>query len=280
MRMESIKRIVRKIVYSNKIQVFWSKTSNWGDALNPILVECLSNKKARFAGGPTRNKYMVIGSILQRADTRTEVWGSGFISSDSSVLGHPRQVHAVRGPFSRQRLLALGIQAPKVYGDAALLLPYFYQSDVEKTFDLGIVPHYTDKGHPWLASVVNDDKINIIDVEGGIYKFVDEVNACERVVSSSLHGIICADAYGIPSGWIKLGDSLEGDDFKFHDYYASVGRGTPVPLAIDSETMPEDLYNHAAMSPMNIDLAGLINACPFVADDVRKKILKKVNAAA
>lgn len=270
---KNIKRIARKILYVNQVQVYWSKSENWGDALSPVLVEYFSGKKARFAAGSERFKYMVVGSVLQKADARTEVWGAGFIASDSEVIQNPQKIHAVRGPLTRERLLDLGIESPEVYGDPALLFPLFYTPEVRKSYRLGIVPHYTDKGNLWLNAFAQREDVKIIDIEGGIYRVVDEINACETVVSSSLHGIICADAYGIPAGWIKLGNELEGDDFKFFDYHASIGVSRPEALQVNEETDVEDLISHTTAAEMDIDLRQLLEVCPFLDKEVRGKVL-------
>jgi hypothetical protein len=41
-------------------------------------------------------------------------------------------------------------------------------------------------------------------------------------MSSSLHGLVLANAYGIGAVWLKCYDTLGGDDTKFLDYFASV----------------------------------------------------------
>ena len=44
-----------------------------------------------------------------------------------------------------------------------------------------------------------------------------------RVLSSALHGVILAHAYGIPALPVRIGDGLVGGDFKFRDHYHSIG---------------------------------------------------------
>jgi hypothetical protein len=43
---------------------------------------------------------------------------------------------------------------------------------------------------------------------------------CQSVASSSLHGLILADAYGLPTRWIQESSSVI--PFKFYDYFASI----------------------------------------------------------
>ena len=50
------------------------------------------------------------------------------------------------------------------------------------------------------------------------------------MISASLHGLIVADACGVPSTWLRPGDQ---GHLKFYDYAASVGRPTGVPIELD-----------------------------------------------
>jgi len=67
-------------------------------------------------------------------------------------------------------------------------------------------------------------------------------------VSSSLHGIIAANAYGIPVRWIKFDDSICGDDTKFYDHFMTIGRDD------------EKFIN--AMEYKKISVMGLCNSIP------------------
>ena len=53
---------------------------------------------------------------------------------------------------------------------------------------------------------------------------IHEIAKCEHILSSSLHGLVVADALGIPNGWIKLSDRVVGDGFKFKDYGTAIKR--------------------------------------------------------
>lgn len=54
--------------------------------------------------------------------------------------------------------------------------------------------------------------------------FVDEIKSCKKIVSSSLHGCIIAESYGIPVEWIVLSDKVLGNGFKFRDYLSATDR--------------------------------------------------------
>lgn len=53
-------------------------------------------------------------------------------------------------------------------------------------------------------------------------KFIDRIVNAELVISASLHGIILAEAYGIPA--IMLNDTPSEDITKYKDWYFSTGR--------------------------------------------------------
>lgn len=131
--------------------------------------------------------------------------------------------HAVRGPITRDRVLELGGQCDEVYGDPALLLPRFYlPSTNAKSYRVGIIPHYVDYDlvNAWFG---NDPDIKVINLlNSNIESVIDDITQCENVVSSSLHGIIAAQVYGVNAHWVKFSDKLKGDGTKFQDYFASV----------------------------------------------------------
>lgn len=240
---------------------------NWGDQLNKVLCEKISKKTVRFTDvfNPTEFCYINVGSVLGwSASPNCEIWGTGFISKDSGFKSIPRKIHAVRGPLTRDKVLAQNIECPKVYGDPALLYPMFYKPNIKKQYKYGLIPHYLDQNSAWIQRFQNRKDVKIINViDPTINRFVDQVNSCEIILSSSLHGIICGDSYGIPSYWIKLSDKVFGEGFKFRDYFLSVKRYDLSPIIPRLKDSIEDLDSQFYSYKIDIDLEKLYNACPF-----------------
>ena len=92
------------------------------------------------------------------------------------------------------------------------------------------------------AFITNVVHLYAMVTEGGVY-----MDANECVCSSSLHGIIIADAYGVPNAWIEF-EGGEKKRFASYDYMASV------PMLI-GETQN--------WNGINIDLQKLLSVCPF-----------------
>lgn len=246
--------------------------SNWGDDINYwFLREIISGKFVNYdwslATKLFKKSYVSgIGSILTLFNMENGiVWGSGIISSKDNVNGKPKEVRAVRGPLTRLRLLEQGIDCPEVYGDPALLVPRFYTPKVEKQYKLGVIPHYTDRGNPLLNKLKNDEEVLIIDIAHYNHwlDFIDQINQCEMIASTSLHGLIMSEAYSIPNIWIKLRGSELSDDFKFHDFFLSLGYDRE-PMMINYEITSESLRNEGCKwKKGSLDMQPLVDACPF-----------------
>lgn len=64
----------------------------------------------------------------------------------------------------------------------------------------------------------------IIDTEQEPEEFLKKVQECEFILTSSLHGLIIADSFGIPNIRLKITDKIIGGDYKFNDYYTAYGK--------------------------------------------------------
>ncbi len=207
---------------------WWSKQPNFGDCLSPWLIEKISGSPVLFDQGNKNNNLLAIGSIISWTTPKSTVWGSGLFGTEfqedvskKMTFSKEAMYTAVRGPLTRNLLKVHKVACPPIYGDPGLLVPLFHHSEVEKTHEVG-----------WLIRWSESDTVNF-DVDPGIKKIylktdnieetLNEILSCKRIASSSLHGIILADAYGIPSAWLYSKKSL-GLDFKYYDYMLSVNK--------------------------------------------------------
>jgi pyruvyltransferase len=145
-----------------------------------------------------------------------------------------------------------------------------YQPNINKKVKLGIIPHLLDKESNLIKNFFIDPEIKVIDIEGPIDTIVDQICSCKYIASSSLHGIIAADAYSVPSVYIKFSEKVVGDGFKFRDYFGSVGRSDTEPLIMTEKTTVDDIYHRVSNYRIDIDVNDLLDACPFYNSNVVK----------
>lgn len=208
------------------VKPYWYR-GNWtdelgnvGDIAPPYILKHLFGKTFQACDKDETGKLLLVGSVITFLQDNDIVWGSGLIQPMEIVKRNNVEIVSVRGPLTAGSLKAIGYDVPERYGDPCFMLPDIYCPKVEKQYELGIVPHYVDadiakEQHPgaFIISTLNT-------IEG----FINEILKCERIISSSLHGIVIAEAYGIPSMWVQYSDMVIGGSFKFHDYYAGTGR--------------------------------------------------------
>ena len=208
-----------------KIKLFYSNHgNNFGDCLSPIICEKLSGQEIHFHSVKKSN-FFAIGSILHRLNNefwriRKNIWGSGHISEVERYKS-PHNFYALRG---KKSAYLIRNSAPESLGDPGLLvdlvLPEYRL--IKKKYQLGIIPHHVDQNNlELLATLKKHPKIMFIDIRTAPLEFLKQVASCEVILSSSLHGLIAADSFGIPNKWLKISNNLIGADFKFNDYYSA-----------------------------------------------------------
>lgn len=207
----------------NLVGTYWfDRVTNFGDLLSPLLLK-------KYGLVPFRVHYkgqaqlICVGSVLDDLpqDYNGFILGSGLINDTARPFSQAR-ILAVRGELTRQRT---GAPASTILGDPGLLAEKLLAARQPKQYRVGIVPHYVDKDDPRVemlrARLQND--LLVIDVQRGPAAVFADIDRCEYILSSSLHGLISADAFGIPNAWLVLSGKLRGNDFKFHDYYSAFG---------------------------------------------------------
>ncbi|MFV8782309.1 polysaccharide pyruvyl transferase family protein [Microbulbifer sp. SA54] len=237
---------------------------NIGDQISPYVVSGMSGRKVNYSHPFSSKKMIAIGSVLAGIRDEDVAWGTGLMRPDHApyvLKAKNARIVAVRGPNTRAALLEHGLDCPEVYGDPGLLMPYLFQPNVEKRYRVGVIPH---------GSHLQDLEVKL---EGSSYalisprlhwrEFIEKICASELIVSSSLHGVILADAYGVPNLPLRHNKWLHGTPFKFEDYYLSTRRS---PEFFDSSQLLDKGALQravAAYEAPRLDLRPLVNAFPY-----------------
>ena len=245
------------------IPAWWCLSDNFGDKLNPWLIKKITGSSPIYVDIKSSVlKIVAIGSIFNWCTDSAIVWGSG-LASIKDLIEHRPKILAVRGPLSRKRIREF-MQCPEIYGDPALLLPKFYCPNVEKKYKVGIIPHYVDQLQFYTKSYDPDANIHVINVFDSVESIIDQINECECILASSLHGLIAAHAYGIPAKWIKITDNIGGDGLKFRDYLMSVDIKLYDPINIRTISKdPDRIKSIVGRLQAKIDVSELWEVCPI-----------------
>lgn len=282
---------------------------NFGDAMSPVIVSALSGIKVERS--PTRSKGIRMastGSILHNfSGGEVHVWGSGIspvhnpntrektgfqLPYDTSIIPY-----AVRGPHTKSVLMEAGLKFGRfgtAYGDPVWLTRRFYNPSIEKKYELGIIIHLTETdGREVDAGALKIPRYNIPESIGsqikvintltqvsskGLQDKIDEILSCKRLVSTSFHGLLLAELYGIPCMFIQNQEksiySARVDlnnpdkiDTRVLDFYLSAGlkkrlmAGLPKNKIVDWEVVINGIDK--MYSPFEFSDDNLINSFPL-----------------
>jgi len=252
--------------------------NNWGDLVTPFILGALTGGEVRRGHGPS--SIYAVGSIIGKVRAGGRLWGAGLLSRKHLPVPFPDDVtvHAVRGPLTRNALLRAGVTVPEVYGDPVLLMPYLLRSDTRPGTGIGIICHYHDAAY--LGDVRGTRSHRIIDIQAGLRAVLEAVLDCEAIVSSSLHGLVLAEAYGKQAAWLQVdrGRHLVGRDFKFKDYLSATGRRPLYNRVQQGRDLQLDRLRW--LSPPCIDLQPLLDAFPeasgLTLDSLRARDLEEL----
>lgn len=230
----------------NQVNLNWwhikygQQTQNLGDMLSVVIFEYMCKYYALDVAkkvDKTKHVYAV-GSILFFENQDATVWGTGAlhaIQCNINNIVHQKilrrlDVRAVRGPLTRKNLHRVGRLCPKVYGDPAILMPLIYEpirTDHEK---IVVLTHINDN---YSSALNGSENVIVCDTITSNWKaLINLIASAKFVISSSLHGIILAESYGVPA--VLLLPRKDTDLFKYKDYYLGTGREKlPIVRTID-----------------------------------------------
>jgi pyruvyltransferase len=90
--------------------------------------------------------------------------------------------------------------------------------------------------------------------------FLSTLAACEAVASSSLHGLIFAEALRVPNVWIELSDKVLGGGFKFRDWFSLAEMPQHKPVVPRSTDEMVELIEKATLHDIRIDADSLMKS--------------------
>ncbi len=195
---------------------WWDGHRNFGDALTPWLLPRVGLLPVRRTAADSR--LVGVGSIIEHLpeEYAGTVWGTGLMH-DHPVRLPAADVRAVRGRLTAERL---GRDPERfALGDPGILVSRFVRRPARR-WELGLVPNAHHRGHRLVRALkaAHPERIRVVDVTAPPSRAIAQIAGCDAIVTSSLHGLIAADAYGIPALWVELDPPLYGGDFKFLDH--------------------------------------------------------------
>ncbi|TWG90631.1 pyruvyl transferase [Nocardioides sp. J9] len=259
------------------IRMYWwrpPRFRNFGDELAVDVIERLWGLRCEHT--PLASCEMVsVGSLMElTAETRRpgqeiDVWGSGFIKPASEDVEHDLEglrIFALRGPATARRAGLKPAEVPM--GDPGLLASRAYRPARARSHRIGLVYHYADEKVAALDTAREDPRFLLIDARQSPRKVVHDITSCELVLSSSLHGIIVAESFGVPAYWVKLSGRLAGGRYKFRDYFRGTGRNDVAQLDLaeflaDPGAEAAAIRDHVPVPDLAKRQDALIRAFPY-----------------
>lgn len=213
---------------------YWNAKKNFGDLLSNLLLDKFVRLNHERAEAVDAN-LVIVGSILEHLPDhwRGIVAGAGKLHEHSKIKLHHAKILAMRGPLS-----AKGFKGNVVLADPGLLADEIVPLQ-DKEYNLGLVPHWSDTELEKNPIFLRYNP-KIIRVDDHPIKAITEISQCRKIVSSSLHGIVLADAFGIPRR-IEIAPRMlshphqEGGIFKWRDYAASLKMKLEIGLTQEAD---------------------------------------------
>lgn len=199
--------------------MWWYRRSggktNFGDEIGPEIIRRMGHTVTYAKAGEA--ELVACGSVLHASlNPDACIWGTGMMSAAKRPVRRMNNIAALRGELTL-RDIKQEVPAGIPRADPALLVPEFFDPAPSKRYGLGLVRHYVDqRPRPKWADTV-------IEVDAPVEQVVEHITACRTIASSSLHGLLVAQAYGIPA--VRLPHPrVGGADYKWLDAASAMDR--------------------------------------------------------
>lgn len=223
----------RRNIRKDPVKLYWwsdyiNGIANFGDEMTKDLLLKIFGYRSIFAA-PDEAELVGAGSILeivseQHGSNSPYIWGSGFMweKSKNNLNTDGLNFCAVRGVKSKNRLGENGSDI--TLGDPGLLAGIAYKRSRYHSDKIGVIAHFVDAEEKIIQKMKTDPRFIIIDPLASPEEVVLKITSCKLILSSSLHGIIFADSFGVPNAHIQISNKVAGGSYKFDDYYSATDR--------------------------------------------------------
>ena len=225
---------------------WWDGHRNFGDMLTPWLLPHYGY--VPVLRPPERANLVGVGSILEMVPESYagSVWGSGLMIEERRAFPSARFL-ALRGRLTAQ-LLGAGPAVP--LGDPGLLVSR-HVAPAGHHGKVVVLPHGHHIHDPHFARLLaqTPELTRLVRYDRHPEEVARDISGAALVVTSSLHGLVLADSYGIPAVWVTSDLPLGGGDFKFRDHESAVRPLAPRHLRLTSGTALAELRAAASTVP-------------------------------
>lgn len=237
-------------------KLYYYRGKNFGDCLNLDLLDYYGVNPIYAPQyftdacciGSILDDFVVTPKLCRNSKT-LHVFGSGFMYSkpEYSEFCRPLKIHCLRGKLTRaicEKILRADLSDIPL-GDPGLLVSRIYPHNQDtKKYDVGIICHYADDSGA-LNRKIKLERLNYTTISVSLppRQFAEAVAECRCIISSAMHGLICADSYGVPNKHLILSDNVKGGTFKFKDYYSVYKNSVYEPLNIENISITDELVH-------------------------------------
>lgn len=199
---------------------WWDMHPNFGDEFTPFLLPRYGFMP--LLRPPQNASFFGVGSVLDMSPhtTTATFWGSGTMHADRDSSRPGATFLALRGHLTRE---AVGVDDTIALGDPGLLASRWIRR-APAHGHVGVVLHFSHANNEFARHLKSQLKnsVRFIDPTRSLHTVVQEISACDAILTTSLHGLVVADSFGIPGAWALPEPVLPGGVFKFNDYESVV----------------------------------------------------------
>lgn len=210
---------------------WWRRGGRWtnlGDEVSPLILGHVTGREIEHAGLETCDGIAIGSVFYPRKAVRKKRSNPMFIWGSGTLIPRPARfdrlfaiLAALRGPNTAGQIE----NCPEIpFGDPGLFIPEIAPKAAGGAGHIGLIPHHSMLGSPVVRNLRDAlGGAEVLDFTNPDFKAtLARLSQSRLIVSSSLHGLIFADAYGIPSlFWNEAGAENE---WKFRDYFEGAGR--------------------------------------------------------